>query len=183
MPSYKQAYEKAGGAAKLGDYGSWEKKAKAWNQKKYGTTEPTATAKKQGISKESLAKQNSSNIRMESTVTKALDPDHKITFGPKSQVDNGVVKRSHIVSSSEVVKPKAPEGMQKVGGTYQPTPDLSNRSKRKAKRAARKSQKDDKKFAKRASKSMKKYGTNSSSKDANLGLAMKKINSSVDKFL
>ena len=27
--SYRQAYDKAGGAAKLGDYGAWEKKAKA----------------------------------------------------------------------------------------------------------------------------------------------------------
>ncbi len=44
--SYRQAYDKAGGAAKLGDYGAWEKKAKAWNQQKYGTTEPTAKAKK-----------------------------------------------------------------------------------------------------------------------------------------
>lgn len=183
MPSYKQAYEKAGGSAKLGDYASWEKKAKAWNQKKYGTTEPTATAKKQGISKESLAKQNSSNIRMQGTVTKALDPNHKITFGSESIVDKGVVKRSHTVGSSTVVEPKAPKGMQKVGGTYQPTPDLSNKSKRKAKRKARRDARDDKKFAKRASKSMKKYGTNSSSKDANLDLAMKKINSSVDKFL
>ena len=56
MPSYKQAYEKAGGAAKLGDYASWEKKAKAWNQKKYGTTNPTAKAKGVGISKAKLAK-------------------------------------------------------------------------------------------------------------------------------
>tara|TARA_R110002020_G_scaffold375066_1_gene586314 strand:- start:40 stop:708 length:669 start_codon:yes stop_codon:yes gene_type:complete len=57
MPSYKQAYDKAGGAAKLGDYASWEKKAKAWNQKKYGTTEPTAKAKGVGISKAKLAKE------------------------------------------------------------------------------------------------------------------------------
>ena len=60
MPSYKQAYDKAGGADKLGDYASWEKKAKAWNQKKYGTTEPTAKAKKMtGGSKQELAKAHS----------------------------------------------------------------------------------------------------------------------------
>ena len=42
---------------RLGDYGAWEKKAKAWNQQKYGTTEPTAKAKKMtGGSKQELAK-------------------------------------------------------------------------------------------------------------------------------
>jgi len=58
--SYRQAYDKAGGAAKLGDYGAWEKKAKAWNQQKYGTTNPTAKAKGVGISKAKLAKDHAS---------------------------------------------------------------------------------------------------------------------------
>ena len=120
MPSYKQAYEKAGGAAKLGDYGSWEKKAKAWNQKKYGTTEPTAKAKEQGVSKDTLAKQNKSNIKMQDTVTKARDPEHKITFGSQTVADKGIVKRSHIRSSSKEIEAKAPEGFEKRGGTYQP---------------------------------------------------------------
>ena len=54
--SYKTAYAEAGGAAKLGDYAKWEKKAKDWNTKKYGTTEPTAKAAKfTGGSKTKLA--------------------------------------------------------------------------------------------------------------------------------
>ena len=54
--SYQTAYDEAGGAAKLGDYAKWEKKAKDWNTKKYGTTEPTAKAAKfTGGSKTKLA--------------------------------------------------------------------------------------------------------------------------------
>jgi hypothetical protein len=33
--SYRDAYNRAGGAAKLGDYGAWEKKAKSWYYRTY----------------------------------------------------------------------------------------------------------------------------------------------------
>ncbi len=74
MPTYKDAYAKAGGADKLGDYAAWEKKAKAWNQKKYGTTEPTAKAKKMtGGSKTELAKEKADIDHMVKTAQHTND--------------------------------------------------------------------------------------------------------------
>ena len=58
MPTYKEAYQKAGGADKLGDYGAWEKKAKSWNKETYGTTSPTSKASKKGVTKSTLAKEH-----------------------------------------------------------------------------------------------------------------------------
>jgi len=90
--SYQTAYAEAGGADKLGDYGKWEKKAKDWNTKKYGTTEPTAKANKfTGGSKTQLAEaakpvkmerktavpittSTSNNNRMQRTIANANNP-------------------------------------------------------------------------------------------------------------
>ena len=89
--SYETAYAEAGGADELGDYGKWEKKAKDWNKKKYGTTEPTAKARNLGISKTELseaakpvkmerktavpiATSTSNNNRMQRTIANANNP-------------------------------------------------------------------------------------------------------------
>jgi hypothetical protein len=54
--SYKDAYMK--GEVPIGEGPeAFEKEAKAWNMKTYGTHNPTADAKKAGINKEELAKQ------------------------------------------------------------------------------------------------------------------------------
>jgi len=60
MPTYKEAYnaKTAKGEAarkKYKNFSDFEKAAKSYNTKKYGTTSPTAEAKKQGISKQKLA--------------------------------------------------------------------------------------------------------------------------------
>ena len=96
--SYKEAYDEVGGAGKLGDYGAWEKRAKDWNVKKYGSETPTAKARSLGISKSELAKEQTHAItpvkirpaktesiteskaseRMQQTVNNALSTTHKI---------------------------------------------------------------------------------------------------------
>ena len=55
--SYKDSYTDAVASKweAKGGYDAYEKAAKAWNEKKYGTTEPTAKAKKLGISKTELS--------------------------------------------------------------------------------------------------------------------------------
>ena len=60
--SYEDSYTDAVASKweSKGGYDAYEKAAKAWNQKKYGTTEPTAKAKKMtGGSKTELAKEHS----------------------------------------------------------------------------------------------------------------------------
>ena len=62
--SYKDSYTDAVASKweSKGGYDAYLKAAKAYNQKKYGTTEPTATAKKAGISKEALANKNTKDV-------------------------------------------------------------------------------------------------------------------------
>jgi hypothetical protein len=62
--SYKDSYTDAVASKweSKGGYDAYEKAAKAWNQKKYGTTEPTAKAKKMtGGSKTELAKEHAAS--------------------------------------------------------------------------------------------------------------------------
>ena len=62
--SYKDSYTDAVASKweSKGGYDAYVKAAKAYNQKKYGTTEPTARAKKEGISKAELSKKNTERI-------------------------------------------------------------------------------------------------------------------------
>ena len=53
--TYKKAYEKAD-KSKYKTYGEFEKAAKAYNIKKYDTTEPTKRAKQRGMTKGELEK-------------------------------------------------------------------------------------------------------------------------------
>ena len=83
--SYKTAYDEAGGSAKLGDYGAWEKKAKAWNTKKYGTTEPTAKANKMtGGSKTELAKEHTAS----QTKVERIEPKPAAPIATETQANN-----------------------------------------------------------------------------------------------
>ena len=56
--SYKDSYTDAVASKweSKGGYDAYVKAAKKYNKEKYGTTEPTARAKKEGISKEELSK-------------------------------------------------------------------------------------------------------------------------------
>jgi len=62
--SYRQAYDKMSAKAKgrFKDYADFEKQAKAYNRKKYGTTSPSAKAKKSGITKEQLSNRATRNV-------------------------------------------------------------------------------------------------------------------------
>ena len=60
ITTYRQAYNKMSTQqrSKFKNYADFESQAKSYNRKKYGTINPTATARKQGISKSELAKKN-----------------------------------------------------------------------------------------------------------------------------
>lgn len=79
--SYKEAYKKAD-KSKYKTFAEFEKAAKDYNIKKYGTTEPTRDAKKAGISKDQLAK----NKAKASTTSKPEAKTEK-SFKPVSKVD------------------------------------------------------------------------------------------------
>lgn len=113
--SYKTAYDLAGGAAELGDYAKWEKKAKDWNTKKYGSTNPTADAKKAGMSKSELASKHkvdstkfteSLTIGGKKTAVSDLDPKYT-TVGvmapsPTNTSNNAsIAKTTAAVNSSD----------------------------------------------------------------------------------
>ena len=192
MPSYKQAYDKAGGAAKLGDYASWEKKAKAWNQKKYGTTEPTAKAKKMtGGSKQELAKAHSAASKPVQK-KEAKKVNSFINFAPSETKVNQ--RMSDMVSSAGAqeslldgkdrrklerkarIQDRAEKRTRKseLKGTY--GKDVG-KAKFKAEYA---SAKQKSRAAKRTSKSESK--SKSSASSANQDLAMQKIDSAVRKY-
>jgi len=74
MKTYKEAYKDAD-KSKYKTFADFEKAAKAYNTKKYGTTEPTKTAKEKGISKEELAKTKSdSKVKMDPIKAKPIAP-------------------------------------------------------------------------------------------------------------
>ena len=201
MPSYKQAYEKAGGSAKLGDYASWEKKAKAWNQKKYGTTEPTAKASKMGMSKSTLASEKASIDHVVKTATHGINSASSSThkgmrkegekkFGAPGHtgrvyLEKGTTKAKVFTPSGGIqglraidlsinaTDTKANERMaQTVTSANAPESLLTGKAKRKAKRTE-----------KRDRKSKSKSKSKSVNQNANIDTAMNKLNSSVDKYL
>ena len=92
--SYKDAYKKAD-KSKYKTYGEFEKAAKAYNTKKYGTTEPTRDAKKGGMTKSQLASKVSKTKTTPKATTKATTKkvdlntatvSDKKSVGPKNRV-------------------------------------------------------------------------------------------------
>tara|TARA_R100000655_G_scaffold35784_2_gene69566 strand:- start:1513 stop:2394 length:882 start_codon:yes stop_codon:yes gene_type:complete len=145
--SYRQAYDKAGGAAKLGDYGAWEKKAKAWNQKKYGTTNPTAKAKGVGISKAKLAKDHLSFQTAKNApgsfyksdsgqnVSGLRAPDKKSYYSSKTLADKGYHggaqkdRAAYVFGTKgevQTLKPVNLSGYDKVGANKGQSPKKTN---------------------------------------------------------
>ena len=63
--TYRQAYNKMSDKqkSKYKNYDDFAKQAKAYNMKKYGTINPTAEARKQGISKQELSKRRKEKLK------------------------------------------------------------------------------------------------------------------------
>jgi hypothetical protein len=189
MPSYKQAYDKAGGTAKLGDYASWEKKAKAWNQKKYGTTEPTAQAKKMtGGSKQELAKVRSAAVQAAGGEKMRQGPSDTQVNQRMSQMVASAGAQESLLDGKDRrrlerkarIQDRAEKRTRKseLKGTY--GKDVG-KAKFKAEYA---SAKQKSRAAKRTSKSKEKAESKSksSASSANQDLAMQKIDSAVKKY-
>lgn len=108
MPTYKEAYnaKTAKGEAarkKYKNFSDFEKAAKSYNTKKYGTTSPTAEAKKQGISKQKLAasvdvKKDQDNVNnraahggtstySKKTPRRMRSADEKVYYSPKLEAE------------------------------------------------------------------------------------------------
>jgi hypothetical protein len=170
--SYKTAYADAGGAAELGDYAKWEKKAKDWNTKKYGTTEPTAKAAKfTGGSKTKLAEaakpvkmerkeatpiatSTPNNNRMQRTIANANNPASLVggtqTRREKRQADRKINRDNKAANKLRLAGQKA-------------TTQRTNKERRQDSRQDR----GDKRFEKRTGISMS--GTPSSSPQLDTG--------------
>ena len=69
--SYKDSYTDAVASKweSKGGYDAYEKAAKAWNKKKYGTTEPTSKAKAGGITKKELATKHADKPKFTESLT------------------------------------------------------------------------------------------------------------------
>ncbi len=190
--SYKQAYAKAGGAAKLGDYASWEKKAKAWNQKKYGTTEPTAKAKKMtGGSKQELAKAHSTASKPTQTLKafnlSGYDPI-KVKGGTLKKTDTQTLQNKRMSQAIESARSEESlldgKDRRRLERKARIQDRVDNRTARRQDRADNRISKiqnrADKKISRITNKSKAK--SKSSASSANQDLAMQKINSDVRKY-
>ena len=85
--SYKDSYTDAVASKweSKGGYDAYEKAAKAWNEKKYGTTEPTAKAKKfTGGSKTELAKEHTAS----QTKVERIEPKPIAQISTETQANN-----------------------------------------------------------------------------------------------
>jgi hypothetical protein len=85
--TYKEAYKDAD-KSKYKTFADFEKAAKAYNTKKYGTTEPTKTAKQKGVSKAELAenKIDKNTPKMDRVKAKPIEPvKPKASKAPKAK--------------------------------------------------------------------------------------------------
>ena len=156
--TYKEAY--AGLSAEKKATQSEEeftKAAKDWNKKKYGTTEPTAYAKKSGMSKEGLAIHHAEKMKQEK-LNKEYVPDKKV-----------VTKK---VETKEV-KPKSTSRKErKQEKTARKSSGRLSRREIKYEKLASKAEsalaegkgRKAKRLAKRASKKLRKKGVRTSDK-------------------
>ena len=74
--TYKEAYEglSEDQKKKYKGYDDFLNQAKEYNRRKYGTTEPTKTAKKAGITREELAARRKPDRKIETKVASGADP-------------------------------------------------------------------------------------------------------------
>jgi hypothetical protein len=124
-----------------GGYDAYLKAAKSYNQKKYGTTEPTATADKAGISKEALANKNTKDVnktKVKGTMRGSVD-DKKKDDSLKLKSLKKEVKPIKVKTKQDVAKEKIASGDKKAGKSA----GLEGKAKRKANKAGKAKMKAD----------------------------------------
>lgn len=120
--TYKEAYKDAD-KSKYKTFADFEKAAKAYNTKKYGTTEPTKVAKEKGVSKAELAKTKSdTKVKMETIKAKPIAPVKPKAPKAKSAIDKAedAVKAGDAKGAKQAIKDS----------------DMKGKVKRKVKRVA-----------------------------------------------
>jgi hypothetical protein len=135
--SYKDSYTDAVASKweSKGGYDAYLKAAKSYNQKKYGTTEPTATADKAGISKEALANKNTKDVnktKVKGTMRGSVD-DKKKDDSLKLKSLKKEVKPIKVKTKQDVAKEKIASGDKKAGKSA----GLEGKAKRKANKAGK----------------------------------------------
>jgi hypothetical protein len=141
--SYKDSYTDAVASKweSKGGYDAYLKAAKSYNQKKYGTTEPTATADKAGISKEALANKNTKDVnktKVKGTMRGSVD-DKKKDDSLKLKSLKKEVKPIKVKTKQDVAKEKIASGDKKAGKSA----GLEGKAKRKANKAGKAKMKAD----------------------------------------
>jgi len=146
--TYKEAYKDAD-KSKYKTYGEFEKAAKDYNTKKYGTTEPTKYAKGTGRTKEKLASDNKKNVEVKKKeqVKKATVKEKKTPIGPKERT---TVKKAKATKKAGVKEAKQ-KGYETRKDRRAAVSDA-----RKAGRAGVKEARKDKKDLKKAEKNTRK---------------------------
>ncbi len=120
--TYKEAYKDAD-KSKYKTFADFEKAAKAYNTKKYGTTEPTKTAKEKGVSKAELAKTKSdSKVKMDPIKAKPIAPIKPSAPKPKTTMQK----------AEDAIKAGDAKGAKKAIKDS----DMKGKVKRKVKRVA-----------------------------------------------
>tara|TARA_Y100000385_G_scaffold270875_1_gene310311 strand:+ start:1565 stop:2626 length:1062 start_codon:yes stop_codon:yes gene_type:complete len=141
--SYKDSYTDAVASKweSKGGYDAYLKAAKSYNQKKYGTTEPTATAKKAGISKKALEDKNTKAVnktKVQDTMRGSVDEKNKVDT--KVKTASTEVKNIKPKTKQDIAKEKIASGDKKAGKSA----GLEGKAKRKANKAGKAQMKVDK---------------------------------------
>ena len=139
--TYKEAYKDAD-KSKYTSEAEFIKAAKAYNTKKYGTTEPTKTAKDKGVSKEELAKSKSdSKVKMETIKAKPIAPVKPSAPKAKSTMEKAedAIKAGDVKGAKKTIKDSDMKGKVKR---------VAGQEARETKRAQKKTEKTDKKIEK-----------------------------------
>ena len=156
MKTYKEAYKDAD-KSKYKTFADFEKAAKAYNTKKYGTTEPTKVAKEKGISKAELAKTKSdTKIKVEPKKAVKIDTTPK---APKAkttmQKAEDAIKAGDAKGAKQAIKDSDMKGKVK-----RKVKRVAAQEARKTKRQTKKNERVDKKIEKLEAKKspMARYG-------------------------
>jgi len=146
--TYKEAYKDAD-KSKYKTYGEFEKAAKDYNTKKYGTTEPTKYAKGTGRTKEKLASDNKKNVEVKKKeqVKKATVKEKKTPIGPKERTT---------VKKAKATKKAGVKDAKQKGYETRKDRRAAVSDARKAGRAGVKEARKDKRDLKKAEKNTRK---------------------------
>ena len=142
--SYKDSYTDAVASKweSKGGYDAYLKAAKKYNQEKYGTTEPTARAKKEGVSKEELSKKNTEAKNVSARISKEVKQQSDKLSEPKSlKREIKSVKAPKVEPTKEYKAKEAIKTGDKKAGE---SAGLEGKAKRKANKAGKAQMKADK---------------------------------------